>query len=85
MKADVRIHTGENGTWHAIIFQPKGMAEGLTLDNEKCEKEAQALFQWINSVSADLEKVSRTVEERSNQPAGDYSKEIARDGLSDSE
>ena len=42
------------------------MAEGLTVDNEKCEKEAQALFQWINSVSADLEKVLRTVEERIN-------------------
>ena len=85
MKADVRIHTGENETRHAIIFQPKGMAEGLGLDNEKCEKEAQALFEWINSVSADLEKVLRTVVERINQPASDYSKEVARDGLNDSE
>ena len=60
------------------------MKEGQGLDKEKHEKEAQALFEWISSVSDDLEKVLKTVVERINQPAGDSSKEIARDGLNDS-
>ena len=84
MKADVRIHT-ENRTQHAIIFQPKRMKEAKAWIKKNMKKEAQTLFEWTVQCQDDLEKVLKLFVERINQPAGDSSKEIAQDGLNDSD